>query len=76
MRMQVQSLASLCGLRIWHCHALQCRLQTWLWWRLVAEALIQPFTWELLYALKSKAKKKKKRYILSKTQTTENELAT
>ena len=27
VRMQVQSLTSLSGLRIWHCHKLQCRLQ-------------------------------------------------
>ena len=30
MRMKVQSLASLSGLRIWHCHELWCRLQMWL----------------------------------------------
>ena len=30
MRTQVQSLASLSGLRIWHCHGLWCRLQMWL----------------------------------------------
>ena len=30
MRMQVQSLASLNGLRIQHCHELWCRLQAWL----------------------------------------------
>ena len=28
MRMRIQSLASLPGLRIWHCSELQCRLQT------------------------------------------------
>ena len=28
MRLQVQSLASLSGLRIWHCHGLWCRSQT------------------------------------------------
>ena len=28
--MQVCSLASISGLRIWHCHELWCRLQTWL----------------------------------------------
>ena len=28
MRSRVRSLASLSGLRIWHCHALWCRLQT------------------------------------------------
>jgi len=27
MRLQVQSLASLTELRIWHCHELWCRLQ-------------------------------------------------
>ena len=25
MKLQVQFLASLCGLRIWHCHELWCR---------------------------------------------------
>ena len=30
MRLQVQSLASLSGLGIWHCRELWCRLQTWL----------------------------------------------
>ena len=30
MRMRVQSLASLSGLRIWHCCELWCGLQTWL----------------------------------------------
>ena len=28
-RLWVQSLASLSGLRIWHCCELQCGLQTW-----------------------------------------------
>ena len=28
MRVRVRSLASLSGLRIWHCHELWCRLQT------------------------------------------------
>ena len=28
MRMQVQTLASLIGLRIWRCHELWCRSQT------------------------------------------------
>ena len=38
MRLQVRSLASLNGMRIWHCHKLQCRFQRhldlvllWLW---------------------------------------------
>ena len=30
MRIQVRSLSSLSGLSIWHCHKLQCSLQTWL----------------------------------------------
>ena len=30
MRMQVRSLASLSGLRIWRCHELWCRLRVWL----------------------------------------------
>ena len=30
MRIQVQSLASLSRLEMWHCHELWCRLQTWL----------------------------------------------
>ena len=30
MRTQVRCLASLSGLRIWHCHELWCRLQMWL----------------------------------------------
>ena len=30
MRLRVRSLASLSGLRIWCCHELRCRLQTWL----------------------------------------------
>ena len=30
MRLQVQSLALLSGLRIWYCHELWFRLQTWL----------------------------------------------
>ena len=30
MRMRVRSLASLSGLKIWHCHKLRCMSQTWL----------------------------------------------
>ena len=30
MRLRVQSLASLSGLRVWHCHELWCRSQIWL----------------------------------------------
>ena len=53
MRLWVQSLASLSGLRIWHCCELWCRLQMqlalgllWLWRRPAAVALIRPLAWE------------------------------
>ena len=69
MRMQVPSLASPGGLRIWRCHELWCGSKTgsdgellWLWGRLAAVALIGPLAWELPYAtgaaLKSIKKKK------------------
>ena len=55
MRMQIQSLASFSGLRIRHCHELQCRSQTQLWCGIA---------WELPYAagaaLKRPKRKKKK----------------
>jgi len=64
MRTQVQSLASLSGLRIWHCHELWCRSQM----RLRSGCGIVPIgalDWELPYAsglaLKKAKKKKKKR---------------
>ena len=57
MRLQIQSLASLSGLRIWHCHDLWCRSQmwlgsgvVWLWRGLAAAALIEPLAWEPPYA--------------------------
>ena len=67
VRLQVQSLASLSGLRIWHCLScgVGCRhgsdlVLLWLCCRLAAVALIQPLAWELPYvALKDKKKKKK-----------------
>ena len=70
MRMQVQSLASLSGLRIRHCCELWYRLQTrlgsvllWLWYRQAAAAPIQPLAWEPPCAvgavLKSQKKKEK-----------------
>ena len=34
MRMQIGSLASLSGLRIWHCCELECRSQTLFWYRI------------------------------------------
>ena len=59
MRLWVQSLASVSGLRIWHCLEMWCRSQTrlgsgipvalvllWLWCRLAATALIRPLAWE------------------------------
>ena len=49
MRLQVRSLASLSGLRIWHCCELWCRLQS----RLgsdVAVAVFRPLAWEPPYA--------------------------
>ena len=59
MRMRVQSLALINGLRIWHCHKLRHRSQTWwlgsgailaVWHRPPAAALIQPLAQELPYA--------------------------
>jgi len=59
MRLQVRSLASLSGLRIWWCRELWCRP--------AAVALIRPLAWEPPYAAslalkrqKDKKKKKKK----------------
>ena len=49
MRLRVQSLASLNGLRIWCCHEPWCRLQRSSVWRCCV-ALIQPLAWEPPYA--------------------------
>ena len=65
MMMQVQSLASIGGLRIRCCHKLWCRSKTggsdpellWLWCRLVATAPIQPLAWEPPYATGAALKK-------------------
>ena len=53
MNFQVWSLASFSGLRIWHCHELSCRLQTWLGSGVavavalaIAVAPIWPLAWE------------------------------
>ena len=56
LRLQVPSLASVSGLRIWHCSEL--------WRRLAAATLIQPLTWEPPYAAGAalESKKKKKKY--------------
>ena len=59
MRMQVQSLALLSGLWIWHCYKLWCRLQMGLWCRLAAAALIRRLACELPYALGVALKRKK-----------------
>ena len=68
MRFRVQSLASLSGLRIQHCHELWCGSQTQLGSHVavaVATALIQPLAWEPPYAVgvalkRTKRQKKKK----------------
>ena len=66
MRMQVQSLALLSGLRIQHCCELQCSLQMrlWLWHRLAAIAPIQPLVtvkFNIVLRLRSPVTKVKKR---------------
>ena len=54
---EVQSLASLRGLRIWYCRELWCKL--------AAVAVIRPLAWELPHAVGEALKrgKKKKNYI-------------
>ena len=56
---EVQSLASLSGLRIWHCCELRCRP--------AATALIRPLAWEPPHAAGTalKGKKKKKKSVVS-----------
>ena len=68
MRMQVQSLALLSGLRIWHCVSYgaghSCGLDLvllLLWCRPAATAPIQPLAWELPYAMGVALKKTKKK---------------
>ena len=70
MRMQVQALALLGGLRIQPCHELWCGhrwgsdpVLLWLWYRPAAVASIWPLAWELSYAtgVAQKGKKKKKK---------------
>ena len=82
--MQVQSLASLGGLGIRHCHELWCRLQTgsdpallWLWCMLTATAPIRPLAWEAPYAAGAAlemAKKDKKKKIECKCAKLGNRL--
>ena len=73
MRTRVQSLASLIGLRIWYCHELWCRSQTWLGSGIaVAVALDggyssdRPLAWGLPYAacVAVKRQKNKKEQIM------------
>ena len=70
MRMQVRSRASFSGLRIRHCHKLQCRSQIQLRsgvavdvCRLEAVALIQLLVWEFTYAAGVAIKMKKKKEV-------------
>ena len=69
MRLQVQSLAMLSGLRIRHCRELWCRSRCgldlvllWLWRRPAATSPIKPLAWEPPYipgaALKRQKDKK------------------
>ena len=65
VKMQVQSLFSPSGLRIWHCHSCSvgCRcaldlMLPWLWCRLAAVAQIRPLAWELPYAAGRAVKRK------------------
>ena len=59
MRTQVESLASLSGLRIWLCPELwyighRCGsdlMLLWLWHRLAAVSLLGPLAWEPPYAM-------------------------
>ena len=88
MKMQVRSLSSLSGLRIWCCCELHCSLQMWLrlallwlWCRPAATALIQPLAWEPPCAAgaalkKAKKKKKEKRKICGKVMVANMNLDT
>ena len=70
MRMQVQSLALLCGLRIQSYHELWRSLQTrcgsriallWLWCRPAAATPIHPLAWEAPHAAGAAFKSKKEK---------------
>ena len=85
MRTQVQSLASLSGLRIWHCCGcgVGCRRGSdpallWLWCRLAAVALIPSLGWELPCAagatLKKAKEKRKKQVVLGNKDWEPNQL--
>ena len=66
MRLRVQSLASLSGLGIQHCHELWCRSQTR--HRLAAMAPTGPLAWEPPYAM-GVALKKQKEFFLIKNKS-------
>ena len=70
MKLQVQSLALLSGLRVWHCRSCgvghRCGLDLallWLWHKPAATALFRPLAWEPPFAtgaaLKGQKQKKK-----------------
>ena len=62
--MQVRSLASLSGLRIWHC----CEL----WCRLAATVPIRPLAWECPYGMDGaleKTKQNKKKFYKIRIET-------
>ena len=67
MKFWVRSLASLIGLRIWHCHELWCSLQmwlgsgvaVWLWYRPAVVAPILLLAWEPPYAMDAALKRQK-----------------
>ena len=78
MRTQVPPLASLSGLRIWHCQELRCRYQMlltppllWLWHRVVAAAPFGAVAWEPPYssgeALKRQNKQTNKNNLNNRT---------
>ena len=67
MRLRVQSLPLLIGLKIRHCRELWCRCRRgsdpvllWLWRGLVATAPIRPLAWEPPYAVGAAPEKAKK----------------
>ena len=75
MKMWVQSLALLSGLRIRYCLSLGRSSDLallFLWPRLAVAVPIQPLAWELPYAVGGALKKKKKKKVLLRFK--ENEL--
>ena len=75
MRMWIQSLASLGGLRTSHCHELQlvCRLELlWLWCRPAAIDPFPPLAWEPPYAIRVGLKRQIKRKKRKEEKYSEN----